>query len=307
MIPLSEYVPEDVTNFMVTVEANISTDEGEGTTIFWIVVCTPDWLSEKISRNGKGIFTSGYLIIHSYSAAEIRKRAEEILPHCRGKIGMKLTTSCKGTSYRNSNKRKSDESTKIMVTHEECSTTPLLSISSQFSQEEGADVDLDRDFGIESHKSPYELTGEKLPSFPLETSLTTNARKYSGTPLKNLSAEGIRLLLLQNFHLEVIVPAAICHLSRNVDAGGHFEPGALIRILFLNTPSGYWQKFPVQWQISKDLLSSSKVKIEASLENESDEEKRLILKDVLDNFAEAHRRIPEIDALLSNDFRNTLE
>ena len=116
-------------------------------------------------------------------------------------------------------------------------------------------------FKIDETVTPSDITGIEIGPMELESSLIVYCRKYSKTPIEEISGEGLRILLGQNLHLEVIVPATLCLLERNPFESCDFEDGVLMRTLFLRVENNYWKKNPSHYQIALDVFRVASAKL----------------------------------------------
>ncbi len=85
MAKLEEYKPADPNNFMVMVEVGIGEFGKDGSDSYTVNVCTPQWLSEDLQRNGKPLFVKGMLLVECYQAKVIKERIAEIICSTTGK------------------------------------------------------------------------------------------------------------------------------------------------------------------------------------------------------------------------------
>ena len=122
-----------------------------------------------------------------------------------------------------------------------------------------------------------------------------NARKFSNMPIAELRDEGLRLLLGQNLHLEVIVPATLCYLTAQPFAGGDFEDGALIRTLFVRVEKEFWKKHPALFRLAIERLRQGRQKLSAALASTTDEEQLSFLREAEENYSLVEKEIDECE------------
>ncbi len=85
MVKLDEYKPTDPTNFMVVIEVGIGEFGKEGSDNYTVNVCTPQWLSDDLRKNGKPLFVKGLLLVECFQPKIIRDRIAEIIRSTTGK------------------------------------------------------------------------------------------------------------------------------------------------------------------------------------------------------------------------------
>jgi hypothetical protein len=105
------------------------------------------------------------------------------------------------------------------------------------------------------------------PEYP--SALVVNCHKYRKIPVKNLTAEQLRLLIGQNIGLKFLIPLAIEILKNDFLAEGDLFPGALLNNV-LGCDTEYWKESPGQRIIVELLLKSNELYMtsESILDNE---------------------------------------
>lgn len=153
------------------------------------------------------------------------------------------------------------------------------------------------DFKIDSSKTIAELSGKEILQPSFHSSLTENVTKYSNMPLKKVGAEGLRLLLVQNFCLDFVVPATICCLNEQPNAGGDMEEGALMRTLFTLVEKSFWDKNPGMLSKSAEVLRASRKLLNAKLSNETDPEEKSLLLEADENYRRAEQALAALHSI----------
>ncbi|NRA46162.1 MAG: hypothetical protein HRU09_14510 [Oligoflexales bacterium] len=79
------FKPEDSENFSVIVEVGIGEVGKDGFDNYTVNVCTPNWLKEDLTRNGKPIFVKGTLLVERFDPILIARRINEVVKSTSGK------------------------------------------------------------------------------------------------------------------------------------------------------------------------------------------------------------------------------
>ena len=74
--------------------------------------------------------------------------------------------------------------------------------------------------------------------------LVATCHQLRKKPLKDFTVEDLRIMIGQNFSLDILIPMAIERLRQNIMAEGHFYPGDLLKSV-LTADANYWQKNPL--------------------------------------------------------------
>ncbi len=89
-----------------------------------------------------------------------------------------------------------------------------------------------------------QLEGQSWDAPPAEaTRLVRTAHALRRKPIGDLSAEDLRLLLLQQVSVELLVPLALDLLERDPLAEGDCYPGDLL-VALLKVPPAHWRRHP---------------------------------------------------------------
>ena len=76
--------PENPSDFCVLLQIMIGEEGIEGADSFEIVVCTPRWIEERISKGGV-FFLDRYIVVQQYDYIQVRSFIEKFMSKCRGK------------------------------------------------------------------------------------------------------------------------------------------------------------------------------------------------------------------------------
>ncbi len=76
-----------------------------------------------------------------------------------------------------------------------------------------------------------------------ETDLVGNVLQYRRTPLRDLGAEELRELILQQVSLDLLVPRALTALEHDPRAAGDLYEGDLLAAVLL-AKRGFWRRHP---------------------------------------------------------------
>lgn len=87
------------------------------------------------------------------------------------------------------------------------------------------------------------------------TRLVRTVHQLRRTPLGELDAEDLRLLISQKIGLDVLVPRTLTLLERNPLLEGDFYPGDVLAAT-LRIPSSYWSANPGQLTRIKHVIAS---------------------------------------------------
>ncbi|MFJ9783386.1 contact-dependent growth inhibition system immunity protein [Amycolatopsis sp. NPDC101161] len=89
-----------------------------------------------------------------------------------------------------------------------------------------------------------QLEGQAWGGPPADaTRLVRTAHELRRKPVGDLSAEDLRLLLLQRVSIELLVPLALDLLERDPLAEGDCYPGDLL-VALLKVPPAHWRRHP---------------------------------------------------------------
>ena len=83
-------------------------------------------------------------------------------------------------------------------------------------------------------------------------SLVTTCHLLRKKPLKEFTTEDLRIMIGQNFNLDILIPLAMERLEENILAEGNFYEGDLLMNV-LNSESNYWINHKDQWKTVKEL------------------------------------------------------
>jgi hypothetical protein len=92
---------------------------------------------------------------------------------------------------------------------------------------------------------------------PGSTGLVMRIHELRKKPLKDFTVEDLRVVIGQNFSLELLVPIAIEKLKDNILAEGDLYEGDLLQNV-LNTDINYWKNHYHQWTSVKKLFEANK-------------------------------------------------
>lgn len=82
-IDLRNYWPEDERNFGFWASILIGPDEEDGSEIFQLLICTPDWIKYEYG-NKSAVWGRHMLIVFEYDLGAIKKEIEKYLASCVG-------------------------------------------------------------------------------------------------------------------------------------------------------------------------------------------------------------------------------
>lgn len=93
-IDLNNYWPDDEENFGFWVSLLIGPENTEGSEIFQLLICTPDWLKSE-NVNFEPVWGRHMLIVFEYNLTNIKAAVERYIENCSGEnwedIAIKLT------------------------------------------------------------------------------------------------------------------------------------------------------------------------------------------------------------------------
>lgn len=89
-----------------------------------------------------------------------------------------------------------------------------------------------------------------------DSHLVTTVHQLRKKKIKNFSVEDLRIIIGQNFNLDILIPLAIARLKENILAEGDFYPGDLLKNV-LDSDSDYWTKHREQWVTVKSLYADN--------------------------------------------------
>jgi hypothetical protein len=75
--------------------------------------------------------------------------------------------------------------------------------------------------------------------------------------LKEFTIEDLRIMIGQNFNLEILIPMAIEKFRENILAEGNFYEGDLLMNV-LNSESSYWINHKDHWKVVRELYELNK-------------------------------------------------
>jgi hypothetical protein len=110
---------------------------------------------------------------------------------------------------------------------------------------------------VELQKTLQQLDKQDLGKSINESRLVSTVHQLRNKPLKDFSVEDLRLLIGQNFSLDILIPLAIDKLKDNILAEGDFYPGDLLKSV-LDSDTSYWKKHTDHWLAIKNLFSENK-------------------------------------------------
>jgi hypothetical protein len=79
----STYKPANPDNFGFLIQLFIGPKDGDGSESFDIIICTPQWLSERYNKQDI-IMGRHHLIVFEYNYERIIQRINKYLQHCKG-------------------------------------------------------------------------------------------------------------------------------------------------------------------------------------------------------------------------------
>lgn len=82
-LDLRNYWPEDERNFGFWVSMLIGPDDEEGSEIFQLLICTPDWIKSEY-HNSSAVWGRHMLIVFEYDLGAIKTEIERYLGSCVG-------------------------------------------------------------------------------------------------------------------------------------------------------------------------------------------------------------------------------
>ncbi len=77
------FLPDDSENFGFYLELEIGPDNQDGSELFGVTVCTPQWLSRKYGKTDV-IIGRHYLIVFEYDFDRIMERIRSYVQNCQG-------------------------------------------------------------------------------------------------------------------------------------------------------------------------------------------------------------------------------
>lgn len=75
-------------------------------------------------------------------------------------------------------------------------------------------------------------------------------------PLKDFTVEDLRIMIGQNFNLEILIPIAIEKLEENILAEGNFYEGDLLNNV-LSSDKNFWKEHQDVWMTIKNLYEAN--------------------------------------------------
>lgn len=101
-----------------------------------------------------------------------------------------------------------------------------------------------------------EIEGDRWGAPPADaTSLVRTAHRLRRTPLRDLDAEDLRLLLAQQLGLDILIPRTLTLLEQDPLLEGDYYPGDVL-VALLKVPSSYWSAKPAQLARVKQVIAS---------------------------------------------------
>jgi hypothetical protein len=90
-----------------------------------------------------------------------------------------------------------------------------------------------------------------------DSSLVQKVLFLRNKPLKQFTIEDLRLLIIQNFNLEILIPLALDKLKENILAEGDLYEGDLLNSV-LCSDSAYWTKHQSHYGMLKGLYKQNR-------------------------------------------------
>ncbi len=116
---------------------------------------------------------------------------------------------------------------------------------------------------IDLSKSLEQLENDYWGEPTYNSHLVTTCHKLRKVPLSEFEPEGLRMIIGQNFSLDILMPLAVKELRKNILVSGAFFDGNLL-ISVLNSDKDYWIRNPELWEVVCQLFESEKEKLENS-------------------------------------------
>lgn len=104
---------------------------------------------------------------------------------------------------------------------------------------------------MDTNKSLSELLGPLTKDSTDSSALVTTCLALYEKPLKDFTAEDLRVMIGQEIGLEFLVPLAIEVLEENPFVAGDYYPGDLLSMVMKVEP-GFWKTHPdLYWRVSE--------------------------------------------------------
>ena len=104
-----------------------------------------------------------------------------------------------------------------------------------------------------------EKTIWEKPEF--HSNLVLTCHKLRKKQLKDFSIEDLRIMIVQSFSLQYLIPLAIEELEKDILVEGHLYEGDLLKMV-LTSDICYWKKQNNNWKVICDLFEINKSKID---------------------------------------------
>lgn len=115
---------------------------------------------------------------------------------------------------------------------------------------------------VDLHKTLQQLDKQDFGKSTIESNLVTTVQGLRNKPLIDFTFEDLRVIIGQNFNLEILIPIAIEKLKENILAEGDLYEGDLLKSVLESDPK-YWNAHREQWNILKDLYAENRLILEA--------------------------------------------
>lgn len=110
---------------------------------------------------------------------------------------------------------------------------------------------------VDLNKTLQQLDGQDFGKSSDESHLVTTIQQLRNMPLKDFSAEDLRIVIGQNLNLDILIPLALESLKVDILTEGDFYPGDLLKAV-LDCDARYWTSHREQWMTLIDLYTLHK-------------------------------------------------
>jgi len=115
---------------------------------------------------------------------------------------------------------------------------------------------------VDLQKTLKQLDKQDFGKLTIESNLVTTVQNLRNKPLIDFTVEDLRVIIGQNFNLEILVPIALEKLEENILAEGELYEGDLLKAV-LESDLKYWNTHREQWTILKNLYAENRQIFEA--------------------------------------------
>ena len=116
---------------------------------------------------------------------------------------------------------------------------------------------------VDLQKTLQQLDKQDFGKSTIEFNLVTTIQNLRNKPLIDFTIEDLRVIIGQNFNLEILIPIALEKLEQNILAEGDLYEGDLLKTV-LESDSLYWNAHREQWAKLKNLYAENSLIFEAN-------------------------------------------